>query len=124
MNPETIKATQSRLGLSELSMAAYLGVPVHTYRKWVNGTRTLDSAPRRLLEVLERLEHEAPDLHLSLIDAAQGQDKPASASKSRGKGKVAPVAEKPASDPPAAPYPGSEAWAAVPDWMKRDLQPL
>jgi transcriptional regulator with XRE-family HTH domain len=124
MTPETIKATQTRMGLSELSMAAYLGVPVHTYRKWVNGTRSLDSAPRRLLEVLERIEHEAPDLHMALIEAAQGQDRPASASKPRGKGKGAPVAEKPASTTPAAPYPWSEAWAAVPDWMKRDLQPL
>lgn len=127
MTPDTIKATQSRLILSELSMAAYLGVPVHTYRKWVNGTRTLDSAPRRLLEVLEMIEREAPDLHLSLIDAAQSQDKPARASKPRGKGRGAPVVEKPASatpDAPATPYPWSEAWTAVPDWMKQDLQPL
>ena len=116
MNPETIKVTATRLGLSESSMSAYLGVPVHTYRKWINGTRSLDSAPRRLLEVLGRIENEAPDLHMALIEAAQAHDKPASASKSRGKGKGAPMAEKPASAPPAAPW--VHAADALPDWMK------
>ena len=123
MTPETIKATATRLGLSELSMAAYLGVPVCTYRKWINGTRTLDSAPRRLLDVLEMIETtiECEGVHTELIEAARAHDKPASASKPRGKGKGAPRAEKPASAPtqaPAPPPPWTQAAEALPDWMK------
>lgn len=130
-NPETLKTTAARLGLSELAMAAYLGVPVHTYRKWINGTRGLDSAPRRLLEVLERIENEAPDLHLSLIDAAQAQGGPVETRKPRGRGKGAPKAEKPASAAPDAPVipepvplapvappaPWVHAAEALPSWM-------
>lgn len=122
-NPENLKATAARLGLSELAMAAYLGVPVFTYRKWVNGTRSMDAAPRRLLEVLELIENEAPDLHLSLIDAAQAQGGPQEARKPRGKGKGAPRSKKPANaalDAPAAPpapVPWVHAAEALPDWM-------
>lgn len=121
--PETLKATAARLGLSELAMAAYLGVPVFTYRKWVNGTRSMDSAPRRLLDVLEMIENEAPDLHLSLIDAAQAQGGPQEAGKPRGKGKGAPRSKKPASAAPDAPVvpPAPAPWVhaadALPDWM-------
>lgn len=128
---ETLKATAARLGLSELAMAAYLGVPVFTYRKWENGTRGMDAAPRRLLVVLERIENEAPDLHLSLIEAAQAQSSPVVARKPRGKGKGASKAEKPTSaapDAPAMPDPAPLApvapptpWVhaaeALPSWM-------
>ena len=127
-NAETLKQSAARLGLSELAMAAYLGVPVHTYRKWVNGTRGMDSAPRRLLDVLERIENEAPDLHMSLIDAAQAQGGPLEARKPRGRGKGTSKAEKPASAPidaPAAhdpaplapPAPWVHAAEALPEWM-------
>jgi hypothetical protein len=119
-NAETLKATAARLGLSEMAMAAYLGVPVHTYRKWVNGTRGMDSAPRRLLDVLERIENEAPDLHMSLIDAAQAQGGPLEARKPRGGGKDASKAEKPASAPPPVvkpPPPWVHAAEALPEWM-------
>jgi len=117
--PETLKATAARLGLSELAMAAYLGVPVFTYRKWVNGTRGMDSAPRRLLEVLEMIENEAPDLHLSLIDAAKAQGGPQEARKPRGKGKGAPRSKKPASAAPDAPsyVPAASLPVGFPDWM-------
>lgn len=130
-NPETLKATAARLGLSELAMSAYLGVPVFTYRKWENGTRGMGAAPRRLLEVLERIENEAPDLHLSLIDAAQVAGGPVAPRKPRGRGKGASKAEKPAStapDAPAMPDPAPLApvappppWVhaaeALPEWM-------
>lgn len=120
---DTLKATAARLGLSELAMAAYLGVPVFTYRKWVNGTRGMDAAPRRMLEVLERIENESPDLHLSLIDAAQAQGGTAEARKPRGKG--APRVKKPASaapdapamPDPAPPPPWVHATEALPEWM-------
>lgn len=119
--PETLKVTAARLGLSELAMAAYLGVPVFTYRKWINGTRSMDSAPRRLLEVLERIEHDAPDLHMALIDAAQAQGSPQEARKPRVKGKGAPRSKKPASAAPdaptAPPAPCVHAADALPDWM-------
>jgi transcriptional regulator with XRE-family HTH domain len=128
INAETLKQTAARLGLSELAMAAYMGVPVHTYSKWENGTRGMDAAPRRLLDVLERIENEAPDLHLSLIEAAQAAGGPQEA---RGRRKGAPKAEKPASaapDAPAMPDPAPLApvappppWAhaaeALPSWM-------
>lgn len=128
-NAETLKATAARLGLSELAMAAYLGVPVFTYRKWENGTRGMDAAPRRLLEVLERIENESPDLHLSLIDAAQAAGGPVEPRKPRGMGKA--KVEKPTSaapDAPAIPDPAPLApvappppWIhaaeALPDWM-------
>lgn len=130
-NPETLKATAARLGMSELAMSAYLGVPVHTYRKWINGTRGMDAAPRRLLAVLERIENEAPDLHLSLIDAAQAQGGPVVAHKPRGRGKGAPKARKPTSAAPdvpampdqaplapvAPPPPWVHAAEALPSWM-------
>ncbi len=127
-NAETLKATAARLGLSELAMAAYLGVPVFTYRKWVNGTRGMDAAPRRLLDVLERIENEAPDLHISLIDAAQAAGGPVEPRKPRGRGKDAPRAEKPASAAPdahampdpapvAPPPPWVHAAEALPSWM-------
>lgn len=117
--PETLKVTAARLGLSELAMATYLGVPVHTYRKWINGTRGMDSAPRRLLEVLERIEHDAPDLHMALIDTAQAQGGPQEARNPRGKG--APRDKKPANAAPdataAPPAPWVHAADALPDWM-------
>lgn len=130
-NAETLKQTAARLGLSEMTMAAYLGVPVFTYRKWENGTRGMDAAPRRLLDVLERIENEAPDLHLSLIDAAQAAGGPQEPRKPRGRGKGASKAEKPASaapDAPAIPDPAPlapvappppwvQAAEALPDWM-------
>jgi hypothetical protein len=130
-NAETLKQTAARLGLSELAMAAYLGVPVFTYRKWENGTRGMDAAPRRLLEVLGRIENESPDLHLSLIDAAQAQGGTVAPRKPRGRGKGTSKAEKPASAAPDAPAvsdpaplapvapppPWVHAAEALPSWM-------
>lgn len=133
MTPDNIKALQARLALSELAMAAYLGIPVTTYRKWVNGQRRPDSAPLRLFAVLDLIERHAPDLHAALIGAARdatpaAQDRPQAARKGRGRVKGAPAAEKPVTGPqsqPADPAPAPAApptpWIAaadaLPAWM-------
>jgi transcriptional regulator with XRE-family HTH domain len=121
MNPDTLKAWRARLALGEAGMSAYLGVPVPTYRKWENGTRTQDASTLRLFAVLGLVEQNAPELHAALIDGAVTEDKPQSAKKTRGKGKVAPKPEKPASarsDAPAPPLPWVQAAEALPEWMK------
>lgn len=106
MTPEQFKAWAARLGLSEAAMAAYLGVPVHTYRKWENGARKPDAAPMRLFQVLQAIEVQAPDMHAGLLfDAcASAPGAPAGAPKRRGRGKGAPG---PADTP-----------TGLPDWMK------
>lgn len=129
MTPENMKAWQARLGLSEQAMAAYLGVPAATLRKWANGTRTPDSAPLRLFAVLDLIERCAPDLHAALISAARdtapaGQDRPTGARKGRGRVTGAPAPENapqaresaaaPASAPPP---PWIHAADALPTWM-------
>lgn len=120
-NPENLKATAARLGLSELAAAAYLGVPVYTYRKWINGTRGMDAAPRRLLAVLDRIENEAPDLHMSLIEAAQAAGGPVVPPKPVRRVKGAPRAKKRARAAPDVPVTPSQPWVhaaeALPSWM-------
>lgn len=117
MTPEQFKAWAARLGLSEAAMAAYLGVPVHTYRKWENGTRKPDAAPLRLFHVLQAIEVQSPDMHAGLLfDArASAPDKPAGAPKGRGRGKGAPGPENAPTAPPA---PAPQPQDALPDWMK------
>lgn len=68
-DPDTFAArlreTVDRLGLDESKGAAYLGVPVSTYRKWISGDREPGAAVIRLLDVLGSLEALAPALHES-----------------------------------------------------------
>lgn len=71
MTPDTLKQWQADLGLSELAMAHYLGVPVHTLRGWIKGTRKPDAAPLRLIAVLHLIEQRAPVLHIDLINDAR-----------------------------------------------------
>lgn len=121
MTPDTLKTWRARLGLGEHGMAAYVGVPLFTWRKWENGTRTPDAAPLRLLALLQRLETDAPAIHAELLQDAQKQ--PQDAPKRQGKGKGAGGAEKGAggaSDASAAPPPWVHAADALPDWMKSD----
>lgn len=68
--PETLKAWQAGLGLSESGMAAYIGVPLHTWRKWINGTRKPDAAPLALLDLLAVLPVECPALHALRLENA------------------------------------------------------
>lgn len=68
------QALQTRLGLDDARAAAYLGVPVFTFRKWAKGDRKPAASVTRLLEVLGMLEALAPALHAGLIpDAHVGQ---------------------------------------------------
>ena len=67
MNP--FKSLQTRLSLDEPQAAAYLGVPVYTYRKWAAGDRKPTAAVTRLLEVLGIVEAMNPALHASLMPA-------------------------------------------------------
>ena len=71
MTPIELKQWQADLGLSEVAMAHYLGVPVHTLRGWIKGTRALQAAPLRLVAVLQLIETRAPVLHAELITEAR-----------------------------------------------------
>ena len=59
--------TLVRLNLTDAQGAQYLGVPVHTLRKWLNGTRAPNAAAIRLLDVLGTIEALAPDIHEHLM---------------------------------------------------------
>jgi len=65
--PDTLKALENRLGLSQDGAANYLGVTIHAYRKWRNGTRNPETSALRLLEVLGFLETLAPDIHSAVV---------------------------------------------------------
>jgi DNA-binding transcriptional regulator YiaG len=62
-----IKATMARHELTPEEMAIYLGVPVHTLLKWLNGTRTPTASAVRLVEVLGIIETMAPMIHDHLL---------------------------------------------------------
>ena len=74
MTPIELKQWQSDLDLSELAMAAYIGVPVHTLRGWIKGTRKPDAAPLRLMHLLQMIETRAP-VH-PRPEGAAGQRRP------------------------------------------------
>ena len=121
MNPRELKQWQADLGLSEAAMAAYLGVPVPTYRKWTNGTRKPDAAPMRLFAILQSVQLQAPEMHANLVDLAQGTGAaPASAPaapKRRGKGKVAPSPENASQADSASPEPQDPEALTIPKWL-------
>ena len=62
-------ALMTRLGLDDSRAAAYLGVPVYTFRKWASGERTPSASVLRLLEVLGMVEAMAPALHAAFLPA-------------------------------------------------------
>ena len=72
MTSNDIKHWQADLGLSEDSMAQYLGIPVYTLRKWINGTRKPDAAPCRLFAILQMVQTLAPSMHDGLMRHASG----------------------------------------------------
>ena len=111
MTPIELKQWQADLGLSEAAMAHYLGVPVHTLRGWIKGTRKPDAAPLRLIAMLQMIEQRAPVLHLDLINDAR-----TSAPVTRGRGrpaKAAPADQIEPGDAPATPE-----VSEVPEWLK------
>jgi len=122
MTPETLKAWRARLSLGEAGMAAYLGVPVTTYRKWENGTRKPDAAPMRLFDVLQLIESKSGDLHtLMVYEATKAENRPVKARKPRAATQVPPTPAAPAVGPDShvlAPIPWAHAAQALPDWMK------
>ncbi len=111
MTPIELKQWQADLGLSELAMAHYLGVPVHTLKKWTNGTRTPDSATLRLFAILQRIGATYPALQDELMQEARASA-PESAPRPRGrprKGTVATQVEN-APQAPEPPIPEIPAW--------------
>ena len=71
MKPLELKQWQADLGLSDVAMSAYLGVPMSTYSKWTNGTRAPDSATLRLFGILQRIGRAYPVLHGELMQEAR-----------------------------------------------------
>lgn len=64
-NPTTeqVKRIMARHNLSNEQASKYLGIPVHTLIKWLNGTRQPASSAARLVEVLGTIEALAPFVH-------------------------------------------------------------
>ena len=104
MTPTELKQWQSDLGLSEAAMASYIGVPVHTYRGWVEGTRKPDAAPMRLMHLLQTIEKRAPVLHMELVNVARESVQPA-----RGPGRPRLDDAQPAPD---------AVDSEIPEWMR------
>ena len=71
MTPIELKQWQADLHLSDVAMSAYLGVPVPTLTKWLNGTRAPDSATLRLFGILQRIGRAYPVLHGELMQEAR-----------------------------------------------------
>jgi hypothetical protein len=72
---ERVRHTLDRLNLDEPRAAVYLGVPVFTVRKWINGEREPGAAVARLLDVLGMVEAMAPALHGSFLPPELGHVK-------------------------------------------------
>ena len=111
MTPMQLKQWQSNMGLSEAAMAAYVGIPVHTLRGWIRGTRKPDAAPLRLIAVLQLIETRAPVLHLDLINEAR-----TNAPVTRGPGRPAKAAPAGQIEPGDAP--ATQDAPEVPEWLK------
>ena len=117
MTPIELKQWQAGLGLSEAAMAHYLGVPVHTLRGWIKGTRKPDAAPLRLIAVLQLIEQRAPVLHLDLINEAR-----TNAPVTRGPGRPAKAAPADQIEPgDALVAPDVSEVSEVPEWLKNAL---
>ena len=117
MTPIELKQWQADLGLSEAAMAHYLGVPVHTLRGWIKGTRKPDAAPLRLIAVLHLIEQRAPVLHIDLInDARTSEPAKRQAGRPAGSRNRAKPHQIEPGDAPATP----EA-PEVPEWLKNAL---
>ena len=111
MTPDTLKQWQANLGLSEAAMAQYIGVPVHTLRGWIKGTRKPDAAPLCLMHLLQTIETRAPVLHVDLIHDAR-----TSTPVTRGRGRPAKAAPAGQIEPGDAP--ATQDAPEVPEWLK------
>ena len=111
MTPNELKQWQADLGLSEAAMAHYLGIPVHTLKKWINGTRTPDAAPLRLFAILQRIGQAYPVLHGDLIREARAAA-PDQAPAKRGRPRKG-IGATQAENAPQAP----ELPSDIPSWL-------
>lgn len=57
----------NRLALNEEQGAEYLGVSVHTFKKWLTSQRKPNASAIRLVEVLQTIETLAPDLNNNFL---------------------------------------------------------
>ena len=120
MTPIELKQWQADLGLSEAAMAHYLGVPVHTLRGWLKGTRALQAAPLRLVQVLQLIRDDAKGTHAELIQEARASE-PAKRQAGRPSGSKnrAPAGQINAGATTQAPV--SPAPQTVPSWLSGAL---
>lgn len=79
-----IHALVDRLGLNDPRAAAYLGIPVFTFRKWVTGERQPSAAVLRLFDVLGMVEAMAPALHAALLPPESRHAEKSGAKRSTG----------------------------------------
>ena len=112
MTPNELKQWQADLGLSEAAMAHYLGIPVNTLKKWINGTRTPDAAPCRLFEILQRIGQAYPVLHGDLMREARAAA-PDRAPAKRGRPRKG-IGAAQVENAPQAP---ESAVPGIPDWL-------
>ena len=64
---EQLEQMLARLNLSEEQGAEYLGVSIHTFKKWLTGQRKPSASAIRLVEVLQTIEVLAPDLNNNFL---------------------------------------------------------
>lgn len=64
---EQLEQMLNRLALNEEQGAEYLGVSVHTFKKWITGQRKPSASALRLVEVLQTIETLAPDLNNNFL---------------------------------------------------------
>ena len=115
MTPIELKQWQADLHLSDVAMSAYLGVPVPTLTKWLNGTRAPDSATLRLFGILQRIGRAYPIFHGELIQEARAAA-PESAPRRRGR---PPKVSAPASqeNAPHGPLEAQTTVSEIPAWL-------
>lgn len=68
---------QTTLEATDEVAAAYVGVPVTTWRKWITGTREASTSGARLIELLGLIRTMAPQIHEHLLAQAVNQVKAA-----------------------------------------------
>ena len=64
---EQLERMLTRLTLNEEQCAEYLGVSIHTFKKWLTGQRKPNASAIRLVEVLQTIETLAPDLNNNFL---------------------------------------------------------
>lgn len=95
MNKSELKEWANNLDLTEIEHAAYIGVPLGTYRKWANGQRQLDAAPLELVHLLQLIQTDAPTIHANRLKQVLATLKPLDAGVSSHEGEKAPIGDFP-----------------------------